>query len=91
MHQSGPNTHTAANGVPPRWAFLIAYDPLHNAAAREPHPKFGAEYGKRGEHRGSPIWDDDLILEYGAMHLEAAESHARHVEAKKRKESAAKL
>ena len=57
MHQSGPNSHgstqaAAATGqdVPPRWAFLVAYDPVHNARLRQPHPHLA----RRRQHPGRP-------------------------------------
>ena len=75
MHQSGPNT-SGKEGMdqPPRWAFLIAYDASHNATRRIQHPA-GYEHFMRESSGASPVLDDDLVLEYGRAHIEAATSH----------------
>lgn len=88
LHQSGPNT-SGKEGVdqPPRWAFLVAYDPSHNATRRIRHPA-GYEHPMRESSGASPILDDELVLEYGRAHIEAATSHIAHAAAK---QSGAKL
>jgi hypothetical protein len=99
MHQSGPNT-SGMNGQPeqpPRWAFLVAFDPAHNATQRQAHPAFPDRPMHEQPMRStgsSPVLDDELVLEYGRQHLEAARSHIEHAAAKRQKkaaESAAKL
>ena len=77
MHQSGPNTSgLEGKDQPPRWAFLVAYDPSHNATNRLPHP--ARPDSPIWENTGSsPVLDDELVLEYGRVHLEAARSHLK--------------
>ncbi len=55
LHQSGPNATDD-----PRWAFLICYDPIHNAPI-----------GVADQRRLPPVWDDGCVMEYGQLHLQA--------------------
>ena len=44
LHQSGPS-------VVPRWAFLVCFDPIHNAPV-----------GVEGRRKPAPIWDDSCLM-----------------------------
>ena len=87
MHQSGPNT--SGNGdlqqdQPPRWAFLVAYDAGHNATRRLPHPAL-PDHPFVKSSGSSPVLEDDLVMEWGNLHLEAAKSHIEYSAAKQGK------
>ena len=91
MHQSGPNTSgMAGRDQPPRWAFLVAYDPSHNATGRLPHPA-RPDHPMRESSGSSPVLGDELVLEYGRRHLAAARAHIAAAAAKKAAAAAAKL
>ena len=83
MHQSGPNS----SGVPgweqpPRWAFLVAYDPSHNATRRIQRHPAGYDHPKSRSSGTSPVLADELVLEYGRKHVAAARAHIAHLRAK---------
>lgn len=81
MHRAQQRT------VPPRWAFLVAYDAIHNASMRQPHPQHGRRsMGPVDE--GSPVFADNRLIEFGELHLEAVAKHgARRALAKREAES----
>ena len=62
----------------PRCAFLVAYDPVHNASLRQPHPKYGRRHMRPVDH-GSPVLADDMLLEVGKAHLDAITKRTRCV------------
>ena len=55
LHQSAPNSTSD-----PRWAFLVCFDPMHNAPI-----------GVDDWRKETPVWDDACLLEYGRRHLKA--------------------
>ena len=55
LHQSAPNSSPI-----PRWAFLVCFDPMHNAPI-----------GVEDSRQPAPVWDNDCLLRFGARHLAA--------------------
>eukprot|EP01043_Picozoa_sp_COSAG02_P004336 COSAG02_NODE_112_length_35994_cov_12.152695_6_plen_95_part_00 len=85
MHQSGPNTSgkdDLQHDQPPRWAFLVAYDAAHNATRRLPHPALPDNNFVKSSG-SSPVLEDDLVLQWGNLHLEAAKTHIVYSAAKR--------
>ena len=58
LHQSAPN-----NTDVPRWAFLVCFDPMHNAPV-----------GEKDWRKQASAWSDDCVMKFGEEHLNALEA-----------------